>query len=79
MTEGLESIVDALPDKRRYTSKSILKLTPKKDHHNTTFTCQAQNTAERTHRSAKLKLEVRIKIFFTRIIKNNQNETLDLD
>lgn len=58
MTEGLESIVDPLPDGRRFTSKSILKLTPKKDHHNTTFTCQAQNTAERTHRSAKLKLEV---------------------
>ena len=50
--------MEELSDGRRFTAKSILKLTPRKDHHNTTFTCQAQNTAERTHRSAKLKLEV---------------------
>lgn len=56
---GLEYIVEALPDGRRFTAKSILKLTPKKEHHNTTFTCQAQNTADRTYRSAKLKLEVK--------------------
>ncbi|GFG30249.1 hypothetical protein Cfor_11793, partial [Coptotermes formosanus] len=56
---GLEYIVEALPDGRRFTAKSILKLTPKKEHHNTTFTCQAQNTADRTYRSAKLRLEVK--------------------
>lgn len=44
---------------RRYTAKSVLKLTPKKEHHNTTFTCQAQNTADRTYRSARLRLEVK--------------------
>lgn len=49
---------EPLSDSRRVTAKSILKLTPKKEHHNTTFTCQAQNTADRTYRSAKLKLEV---------------------
>lgn len=48
-----------MPDGRRFTSKSILKLTPKKEHHNTTFTCQAQNTADRTYRSAKLRLAVK--------------------
>lgn len=32
---------------------------PKKEHHNTTFTCQAQNTADRNYRSAKLRLEVK--------------------
>lgn len=58
LKEGTEYIVEELPDGRRFSAKSILKLTPRKDHHNTTFTCQAQNTAERTHRSAKLKLEV---------------------
>lgn len=59
LTGGIEYIVEELPpDNRRFTAKSILKLTPRKEHHNTTFTCQAQNTAERTHRSAKLKLEV---------------------
>ncbi|CAG9816167.1 unnamed protein product [Phaedon cochleariae] len=59
LTDGIENIVEKLSDGRRYTAKSILKLTPRKVHHNTTFTCQAQNTAERTHRSAKLKLEVK--------------------
>lgn len=49
---------EPLSDSRRVTAKSILKLTPKKEHHNTTFICQAQNTADRTYRSAKLKLEV---------------------
>ncbi|XP_050312144.1 irregular chiasm C-roughest protein-like [Anthonomus grandis grandis] len=59
LKDGSEYIAEELPDKRRYVAKSILKLTPRKLHHNTTFTCQAQNTAERTHRSAKLKLEVK--------------------
>ncbi|XP_066254546.1 irregular chiasm C-roughest protein [Euwallacea similis] len=59
LSEGNEYIIEELPDHRRFTAKSILKLTPRKLHHNTTFTCQAQNTAERTHRSAKLKLEVK--------------------
>lgn len=49
---------EPLADSRRFTAKSVLKLTPKKEHHNTTFLCQAQNTADRTYRSAKLKLEV---------------------
>lgn len=59
LTDGIEYIVDVLSDGRRFTAKSILKLTPRKQHHNTTFSCQAQNTAERTHRSVKLKLEVK--------------------
>lgn len=59
ITDGTEYIIDPLPDGRRFTAKSILKLTPKKEHHNTTFTCQAQNTADRTYRSARLRLEVK--------------------
>lgn len=59
LTTGIEYMKEALPDARRFTAKSILKLTPKKEHHNTIFTCQAQNTADRTYRSAKLKLEVK--------------------
>lgn len=58
LTSGIDYMKESLPDSRRVTAKSILKLTPKKEHHNTTFTCQAQNTADRTYRSAKLKLEV---------------------
>jgi hypothetical protein len=58
LTNGIEYVKEPLADSRRFTAKSILKLTPKKEHHNTTFTCQAQNTADRNYRSAKLKLEV---------------------
>uniref|UniRef100_A0A1B0CQR5 Protein rp20-signalp detected n=1 Tax=Lutzomyia longipalpis TaxID=7200 RepID=A0A1B0CQR5_LUTLO len=59
LTTGIDYMKEPLPDSRRFTAKSVLKLTPKKEHHNTTFTCQAQNTADRTYRAAKLKLEVK--------------------
>lgn len=59
ITKGIEYVKEPLADSRRITAKSILKLTPKKQHHNTTFTCQAQNTADRTYRSAKILLEVK--------------------
>ncbi|XP_026846211.1 irregular chiasm C-roughest protein isoform X1 [Drosophila persimilis] len=59
LTKGIEYVKEPLSDSRRITAKSILKLAPKKEHHNTTFTCQAQNTADRTYRSAKLLLEVK--------------------
>ncbi|XP_066905947.1 irregular chiasm C-roughest protein [Halyomorpha halys] len=59
LKDNIENIVDSMPDKRRYNSRSILKLIPKKEHHNTTFVCQAQNQAERTYRSAKLRLQVK--------------------
>lgn len=59
LTEGIEYVKEPISDSRRFTAKSILKLTPKKEHHNTTFTCQAQNTADRTYRSARIKMEVK--------------------
>uniref|UniRef100_A0A182PL60 Ig-like domain-containing protein n=1 Tax=Anopheles epiroticus TaxID=199890 RepID=A0A182PL60_9DIPT len=59
LTKGIEYVKEPMRDTGRFTAKSILKLTPKKEHHNTTFTCQAQNTADRTYRSVKLKLEVK--------------------
>uniref|UniRef100_A0A1A9ZLV7 Ig-like domain-containing protein n=1 Tax=Glossina pallidipes TaxID=7398 RepID=A0A1A9ZLV7_GLOPL len=59
INKGIEYVKEPLADARRVTAKSILKLTPKKEHHNTTFTCQAQNTADRTYRSAKVELEVK--------------------
>lgn len=62
LTTGIEYMKEPLADSRRFTAKSVLKLTPKKEHHNTTFLCQAQNTADRTYRSAKLKLEVNVTI-----------------
>lgn len=59
LTENIDYIVEPLSDNRRFTAKSVLKLMPRKHHHNTTFTCQAQNAADRTYRSAKLKLQVK--------------------
>ena len=59
LTHGIDYMKEQIPDSKRFTAKSILKLTPKKEHHDTTFTCQAQNTADRTYKSAKLKLEVK--------------------
>ncbi|XP_017154782.1 irregular chiasm C-roughest protein [Drosophila miranda] len=59
LTDNIEYTVIPLPDLRRYTAKSVLRLTPKKEHHNTNFTCQAQNTADRTYRSAKIRVEVK--------------------
>ncbi|XP_035899953.1 irregular chiasm C-roughest protein-like isoform X1 [Anopheles stephensi] len=59
LTSGIEYVKEPMTDTGRFTAKSILKLTPKKEHHNTSFTCQAQNTADRTYRSVKLKLEVK--------------------
>ncbi|KAH8416396.1 hypothetical protein KR222_001578 [Zaprionus bogoriensis] len=54
-----ESFFEPLSDSRRVTTRSVLKLAPKKKYHNTTITCHAQNTADRTHRSAKVLLEVK--------------------
>ncbi|KAH8416403.1 hypothetical protein KR222_001588 [Zaprionus bogoriensis] len=59
LTDNIEYTVIPLPDLRRFTAKSLLRLTPKKEHHNTNFTCQAQNTADRTYRSAKIRVEVK--------------------
>ncbi|KAJ1521076.1 hypothetical protein ONE63_002782 [Megalurothrips usitatus] len=54
-----EDLVSEAPDTRKLTARSVLKVTPKKHHHNTTFTCQAQNQADRTYRSARLLLLVK--------------------
>lgn len=37
---------------------------PRKEHDNTTFTCQSQNAADRTPQNAKLRVEVSVEIFF---------------
>lgn len=59
LTTGVEYIKKLMADEKRFEAKSILRLVPKKEHHNTTITCQAQNTADRTEKVAKLKLEVK--------------------
>lgn len=60
ITKGIEYVKEPYDqESRRFTAKSILKFTPKRKYHNTEITCQAQNTADRTYRSAKLTLEVK--------------------
>lgn len=58
ITSDIDYTTLQMPDERRFTAQSTLRLTPKKEHHNTTFTCQAQNTADRTYRSARIRVEV---------------------
>lgn len=48
-----------MPDNKRYEARSILKLIPKRSHHNTTIICQALNSADRQEKTAKLKLTVK--------------------
>ncbi|KAK2706998.1 hypothetical protein QYM36_014876 [Artemia franciscana] len=59
ITEGVEVFKDLLQDNLRTNVKSVLKLIPKQEFHNKTFTCQAQNAAERSPRVATIRLEVK--------------------
>lgn len=58
VTQNVEYKVETSASKL-ITARSILKITPKKEHHNTTFVCNAENTADRTYQSAKLQLFVK--------------------
>lgn len=56
---GVETIKELLEDRKRYNARSILKITPKKQHHNKTFTCQAHNRPAKEVMSAFIRLEVK--------------------
>ncbi|KAG8232943.1 hypothetical protein J437_LFUL013108 [Ladona fulva] len=58
LKDGVEYMTELLPDKKRLTAKSILRLTPRREHHRQVFTCQAHNAADRTYRSARVRLLV---------------------
>ncbi|CAG9789954.1 unnamed protein product [Diatraea saccharalis] len=51
--------IELMPDGQRFQTRSILRLTPTKDDHNRTITCQAQNTADRAYRMATVYIEVK--------------------
>ncbi|XP_073965605.1 irregular chiasm C-roughest protein-like [Choristoneura fumiferana] len=55
----VENSVELLPDGQRFKTRSVLRLTPSKEHHRQTITCQAQNTADRAARMATVHIEVR--------------------
>ncbi|XP_063390250.1 irregular chiasm C-roughest protein-like isoform X3 [Cydia fagiglandana] len=57
--KNVKTSEELLPDGQKYKTRSILRLTPSKDHHKQTITCQAQNTADRAARMATVYIEVR--------------------
>ncbi|XP_070161633.1 irregular chiasm C-roughest protein isoform X2 [Polyergus mexicanus] len=56
---GMKTSKEPFDNGPLYTVKSTLRVMPRKDHDNTTFTCQSQNAADRSPQSAKLRVEVR--------------------
>ncbi|XP_028040413.1 irregular chiasm C-roughest protein-like [Bombyx mandarina] len=58
LTQGVTYTVEPMGDGRRFTARSTLRIRPRRQHHNQTFTCQAQNTADRAYRSVNVKLQV---------------------
>ncbi|XP_013197490.1 irregular chiasm C-roughest protein [Amyelois transitella] len=58
LTQGVTYTVEPWSDGQRFTATSILKFLSRKEHNNQTFTCQAQNTADRAYRAASIVIEV---------------------
>lgn len=56
---GIKTTKEAYDNGPLTTVKSVLRVMPRKDHDNTTFTCQSQNMADRSPQSAKIRVEVR--------------------
>ena len=54
----IETIVETLPDGKRKNTRSILKLVVKKQHHNTSLTCESQNSAESVPQSTAIHVMV---------------------
>ncbi|OAD61712.1 Irregular chiasm C-roughest protein [Eufriesea mexicana] len=57
--KGIKTTKEPFDGGALYTVKSVLRVMPRKEHDNTTFTCQSQNAADRTPQNAKLRVEVR--------------------
>lgn len=55
----MEVVKEDLEDGKRQNTRSVLKLTPKKEHHNKTFTCQAHNRPAKEVMSSFIRLEVK--------------------
>ena len=56
--QHIETITETLPDGKRKNTRSILKLEMKKSHHNTSLTCEAQNSAESVPQSTSINILV---------------------
>ena len=58
MKKHIETIVETLPDGKRKNTKSILSMMMRRSHHNTSLTCEAQNSAESSPRKTSILLQV---------------------
>lgn len=60
IAEGFETYVEAMEaESKRFTTKSILKIVPKMEHHNTSIWCQAHNSAVDKKLQTKIHLYVK--------------------
>ncbi|CAH2098730.1 unnamed protein product [Euphydryas editha] len=62
LTQGVTYTVEPMSDGQRFTARSIIRMPAKYEHNNQTFTCQAQNTADRAYRAASIRIETSFKI-----------------
>lgn len=51
-------VIEPLQDAKRFTVKSVLKFTPSREHHNSTFSCELGHPAVPTMGRTSLRLEV---------------------
>ncbi|XP_047999973.1 irregular chiasm C-roughest protein-like isoform X3 [Leguminivora glycinivorella] len=73
--KNIKTSVELLPDGQKFRARSILRLTPSKEHHKQTITCQAQNMADRAARMATVYIEVKAR---ETLKKKNQPQNLKI-
>lgn len=74
MTQGISYQLEPAVDMRRFTGRSVLRLTPTKEMHNRTVVCQAQNTVDKAYRTAAIRLEVQ---YAPKVVVSVVNGALD--
>ncbi|XP_045457290.1 irregular chiasm C-roughest protein-like [Melitaea cinxia] len=70
LNQGVTYTAELMTDGRRYIARSTLRLRPRRQHHDQTYTCQAQNTADRAYKAASIKLKVKYAPKVRMIIKS---------
>ncbi|XP_052742688.1 irregular chiasm C-roughest protein [Bicyclus anynana] len=58
LSQGVTYTIEQMADGRRFIARSTLRIHPRRHHHDQTYTCQAQNTADRAYRAATVKLKI---------------------
>ena len=71
VTDGISYTTKLLQDNYRFRTISQLRIATKRAYHQTTFKCQAQNTAERTHQTATIFINVSIRSPFKNVVRHS--------